>query len=146
MWVIHTGPTVNLNELLSVGQKDLPKYFTDNFNFCVYYVSHIYLNAIYEHQTRWEFVISKNASGECNVVIYLLIFVNIGGNLCTQIIMEFPHRLITIFHLCLLSDLNENCNERVQGYLKWYIVVTQCLSKLNMMFRWLEFPSLPAPM
>jgi len=28
-----------------------------------------------------------------------------------QIIMEFPHRLITIFHLCFLSDLNENCNE-----------------------------------
>jgi len=26
MWVIHNGPTVNLNELLSVGQKDLPKY------------------------------------------------------------------------------------------------------------------------
>jgi len=26
MWVTDTGPTVNLYELLCIGQKDLPKY------------------------------------------------------------------------------------------------------------------------
>jgi len=146
MWVIHIGPTLNLYELLSTSQKSRPKYIYCSFNFCVCNILYIYFvrNKWTSNPMRIRNFKERVWRMQCSYLTF--IFVSIGCNLCMKIMTELPHRLITIYHLCLLGDLNENCNERVQGYLKWYVVVTQCLSKLNMMFRWLEFPSLPAPM